>query len=525
MDRSQGSADRPPDSRGMSLGKGALRLRPLLFAGLALGVLAALAFFLLGRGGPLQAPAPSPELLAQAQNLDDIRIAAAFDPAQRQLTVTQRLTLTNRGAEPREDLVLRTYANAFQSPETSPAATEELYDACYPQGFSAGSLVLSSARIGLGGQGLTPSDYRYQDEAKTVLRFPLPSPWQPGGTLVLDLAYTVNIPRLAGRFGENGDLWALGNIFPLPALYEEGAYREDPYYSIGDPFVSQCANFTVELTLPQGYAAAGSAWPSPTPLEGGGVLYSFDAFGVRDFALCLSQDYQLAQGMEEGVLLNAYAKDRRQADQVLDYARRALACYQQAFGPYPYPALTFAEVDFPFGGMEYPSLVMLGSDQLKKGGQDLELLVAHETAHQWWYAVVGSDQVNQPWQDEALCEYSLLPYVQRYYGVQARQDLAFSRFETAMRLTLPKGATPGSPLSYFSDGSEYATVVYGRGAAFLVALDTALGGTLDDFLKAYYDRYRFQLVTRQDFQQALADFSGQDWSALMADYLDTYLTR
>lgn len=495
------------------------------FLPVALGLVALAAFFLWPRGGVPQAPAPSPQLLAQARNLDDIRITAAFDPARYQITVAQELTLTNRGGEPRSSLALRTYPNAFQSPDTSPAATQELYEGCYPQGFSAGSLVISSAGLARSGEEPGPAPYRYTDEAKTVLLFPLSTPWKPGETLAVRLAYTLNIPRLAGRFGENEGLWTLGNAFPLPAVYQDGAYREDPYYAVGDPFLSECANFTVSLALPQGYVAAGSAWPTVTPLEGGGSLYSFEAYSVRDFALCLSLGYELAQGMEGEALVSVYAREKEAASLALGYARRALACYRDAFGPYPYPSFTLAEAAFPFGGMEYPCLVMLGSGQLQKGGQDLELLVAHETAHQWWYGVVGSDQVNQPWQDEALCEYSLLPYVERYYGAQARQDLAFSRFETAMRVTVPKGATPGSPLSYFADGNEYALLVYGRGGAFLAALDTALGGGLDDFLKAYYDRYRFQLVTRQDFQQALRERSGQDWGALIRDYLDTYLTR
>lgn len=502
------------------------RLRLVLLAALMLAAVVLAVFFLGPKAAPLQAPDPSAELQSQAQGLDDIRITASFDPGARQLAVVQELELTNRGETSRDSLVLRTFANAFQSPDTSPAATEELYQKCYPQGFSAGSLVISSARLRREGQanGAT-ADYRYTDEAKTVLRFPLEASWEKGQTLVLELTYTLTIPKLAGRFGENSGFWALGNAFPLPAVFQDGAYREDPYYAVGDPFLSECMNFDVSLTLPKGYTAAGSSWPSVTGNADGTSLYSFKALSVRDFALCLSQGYRLVQAMEDGVLVSVYAGEGGQAAQALAFARQALLSYNRLFGAYPYPAYTLAQVDFPFGGMEYPSFVMLGSDQLRQGGDTLELLVAHETAHQWWYGVVGNDQVNQAWQDEALCEYSLLPYIQQYHGIQAREDIRFSRIETATRVTVSLGITPGSPLDRFADGSEYATVVYGRGAAFLVALDTALGDGLDDFLKAYYDRYRFRLVTRQDFENELRAFSGQDWSALMTDYLDTFMVR
>ena len=41
---------------------------------------------------------------------------------------------------------------------------------------------------------------------------------------------------------------------------------------------------------------------------------------------------------------------------------------------------------------------------------EVEKTVAHEVSHQWWYNLVGSDQVNAPWQDEALAQWSTLLY-------------------------------------------------------------------------------------------------------------------
>jgi aminopeptidase N len=73
--------------------------------------------------------------------------------------------------------------------------------------------------------------------------------------------------------------------------------------------------------------------------------------------------------------------------------------------------------------------------------------------------------------------------------------------------------------------SEYSLVVYRRGASLMVALDTSLGETFYDFLRAYYSRNAFHLASRQDFEGTLRDVSGQDWSALITDYLDTYIVN
>jgi hypothetical protein len=88
--------------------------------------------------------------------------------------------------------------------------------------------------------------------------------------------------------------------------------------------------------------------------------------------------------------------------------------------------------------MEYPTLVMIGEGKLAAGGDGLEQTVAHEVAHQWWYAVVGSDEYYQAWQDEALCEYSLLDYWGAVHGDGAQADLRYSLVDTAMSSPFPR---------------------------------------------------------------------------------------
>ena len=73
--------------------------------------------------------------------------------------------------------------------------------------------------------------------------------------------------------------------------------------------------------------------------------------------------------------------------------------------------------------------------------------------------------------------------------------------------------------------SEYSLVVYDRGAAALCALNTAMNGGLDGFLAEYYRAYAFGLPSREDFETLLNDYTGEDWSPLLSDYLDTYMNN
>ena len=465
---------------------------------------------------PVELRETNPLVTEAARGLDEITVDASFDPVARTLAVEQRMTLYNRTGETLPQAVVRSWTGAYLAGETSPCTTNELYWSCYPEGFDPGGPALES--LAVNGQAV---EAQWLDDAQTALSLTVEGGWAPEASVTLAIDYRVDIPRCASRFGETEGIWALGNVFMLPALYEDGAWRTEAYLSVGDPFQSACANWTVRLTLPQGYTAAASGWGEA--LRVGDVqTVTFESEAVRDFALVISDGFQMAQGMAGDTLVTAYARDAGKAREMVKYAQQALETFGESYGTYLYPSLTLAEVDFPFGGMEYPRMVMMGSSLVEAGGQDLELTVAHEVAHQWWYAMVGSDSYYQPWQDESLCEYAVMDYVGQWYGAQAREDFRVQRVEAALRTGTAQTVTPGSPIDYFANLEEYTLVCYRRGAALWTALEMALGKEqLDGFLHTYVETYRFGRATREDLTRLLTDYTRQDWSALISDYLDT----
>lgn len=487
----------------------------------ALIALAALVSALCGVFAPTTAaPAPSAALLAVADGLDQTAIVARLEPQHAQLTVSQTLTLTNPAPEPLDAAVLRTWPNAFQNEDTTPASDASLYGSCYPEGFSAGALTVTSAAL-VRPDGESPIPHRYTDEAKTALSLPVAGGWQVGETLTFQLTYTVTVPRMAYRFGVHSGVWALGNAFAWPAVYEDGAFRTDAYAPVGDPFVSDPMNVTLSLTVPAGYRCAGSALTT-VETDGSLTTYRFTAPAVRDFALVVSDRFETVQRVQDGVMVTAFATDTSRANALLDSGCRALAFFSEQYGAYPYPAYTLAEISFPMGGMEYPALSMIAKSQLDAGERATETIVAHETAHQWWYAVVGSDQWRQAWQDEALCEFGTLGYLAHRFGPAARAE-AEQRKLMSLRVTVPRGVTPGAPLDRFSTMAQYVTLVYDRGCALLMAMDDMLPDGLTPFLRAYYQRYAFTRATRTDFEALLRRVTGEDLAPLMRDYLDTYI--
>ena len=500
------------------------RSRAIWLGAAAAAALLVLVLWIAGAFAPeVELPSPSQSLIEAWDGLDAVYVEASLDSEAAVLTVSQTLTLSNRTGEAQDAAVLRTWPNAFQTPDTSPAAAEDkIYESCYLDGFSIGALVMSRARVARDGQEAQTVAYRYTDEAKTVLSVPVPGGWQAGEWITVSLAYTVQIPHMAYRFGVWDGIWALGNAFAIPAVWEEGTWRTDEYYPVGDPFLSDCMNWTVKLSVPEGFLCAATGY-ARARTEEGRALYEFSAPAVRDFALVVSDRFCIAQEVRDNVLVSAFATSQARARELLEDGRQALACFSARYGAYPYQNYTLCEINFPMGGMEYPGLAMIAADRLDAGGETLETVVAHETAHQWWYAVVGSDPVNQAWQDEALCEFSVLEYGEERYGAAWRQEREQREIESALRVTVPHGVTPGAPLERFSTMSEYSLVVYDRGAAMLCALDRMLGGELDAFLRAYYERFAFKRATREDFEALLEQVTGEDLAPLIRDYLDTYI--
>jgi aminopeptidase N len=212
--------------------------------------------------------------------------------------------------------------------------------------------------------------------------------------------------------------------------------------------------------------------------------------------------------------VNSYylAEHKEWGEGVLNYARDSLRAYQQSFAPYPFAEFDVVEAPIFGGGMEYPGLIMLDQLHYEHGGEYLEFLTAHEVAHQWWYSVVGNDQVNLPWLDESLSNFSIVYYYEHTYD-RGRADLAFDSFVARRYENLtPEGQNVAvqQPVDAF-DPDEYGAIVYGKGAVFFYQLRQALG---DDVflavLRQYYQDRQYKLATGDDLLRVAEQISGQE---------------
>ncbi len=94
-------------------------------------------------------------------------------------------------------------------------------------------------------------------------------------------------------------------------------------------------------------------------------------------------------------------------------------------------------------------------------------VIAHETAHQWWYGMAGNDQIGSPWLDEAISEFSAA----YFFGT-------FEPYASSRPVNTPATDFPDVPANLTSsDPGSYNQTVYFKGAAFLARLRNRMGST------------------------------------------------
>lgn len=235
---------------------------------------------------------------------------------------------------------------------------------------------------------------------------------------------------------------------------------------------------------------------------------------VRDFAAVISKDYEPVEGKAGDTQVNLwYLKGMEEVAQELhDAAISGMEFFSQRFGPYPYDEVdvVLGETGYGIAGMEYPGLVTsVDKIPTRQGERPAVNVVAHELAHQWWYAVVGNNQVKEPWLDEGLTTFSEFLFMKEKMG-EDEGRLLVKAAERTEQIHKEKGVTSVESLYKYSD-PIYGLMVYTRPAAMMWALMDELGkNQVMKIMSTYYNRYQFQTATTADFIRVAKEVAGKD---------------
>jgi hypothetical protein len=255
--------------------------------------------------------------------------------------------------------------------------------------------------------------------------------------------------------------------------------------NFGEPYVTQTASeVTVTVTSDRAgvkYATTGRQ------TEVNGASQTFVAHNVRDFNFSASTKYKLSTWDHNGTTFGVYTLGLS-ANTLGSLARTAFDSFSEKVASYPYQTLNIAEIPVG-GGMESPGMIWIPSNATSAARK--RYLVTHETAHQWFYGVVGNDQATDPFADEAVAEYL------------ARTIIGF-RNSKCRQTNLD-----GSVYDYSSNC--YYEVIYIQGADYLDNYHDRVGN--DAFwagLRDYYEKFKFGLGGTYELLQTLDGEAGNN---------------
>ncbi len=437
-------------------------------------------------------------------------INAEYVPETATLNAMMKVEYKNTTDNEISALKFNMYPNAYRESASYKPVSPVYSSAAYYDGKSYGGMEIASVD--------GAKNWEVTGEDENILCAYLEQSLYPGDKVTLDIAFLTKLAKINHRTGITQKTVNLGNFFPILCGYANGEFYECVYYSDGDPFFSECASFNVKLTLPKDYTAAATGKVTSEKTLESKKEYTMSANNVRDFAVVISDCFEIAESRRGNVEIKYYYYNDEQPAAHLAAAQEALDYYSSAFGEYPYETYSVVQTGFCYGGMEFPALVMI-SDALSE--ENCAYTIVHETAHQWWYAAVGSNEVENAWQDEGLTEYSAALFFENhpdygfsrekivedalaeyrsYYNVYSQ---VFGEADTRMTRSLK---------DYLSE-YEYRCIAYDKGAVLFDTLRKSIGDKkFFAGLKHYYSNYKFKTAEPQDligcFEKSGVDVNG-----------------
>lgn len=387
-----------------------------------------------------------------------------------------------------------------------------------------GKMTISNLMVD--GQPATP-DYSLEN---SLMSIPVTLP--PGESRLIGMDFTLSVPtdaeRNYGVLASVDHVLTLAHSYPMIPVYDEQGWHAEIPPQWGDLTFTDAAYFVVQVTAPSEITliASGRQVSNEKTTQTQTALFALGP--GRDFMLAAAKGYEVQTRQVGETTVNSYApvEFHKRAGLALETAAEALTIYGKRYAPYPYTELDIVATPTLAFGIEYPGLIAItrriyGPDDTYNGTPIeiyLESTVAHEAGHQWFYNLVGDDQLNQPWLDESLAQFVTWQYFADRYGAKNaegfKQSLE-SRWASVDNAKIPVG----QPVAAY-DGTQYSAIVYGRGALFFFALRDQMGqDNFDAFLKNYTQKYTWEIASTDGLESLAEKDCNCDPASLFKEWI------
>jgi len=324
----------------------------------------------------------------------------------------------------------------------------------------------------------------------------------------------------------------------LLATQFESHHAREAFPCIDEPEAKAVFNLTL-VTRP-GVTALGNTPVASQTEQDGKLTTTFEptpkmssyllAFVTGDL---ISKTAETTRGTEVRVFATT-AQPAESLDFALDVAQRSIGFFEDYFGiDYPLAKADHVALpDFSSGAMEnwglitYRERVLLAypNETAQSTLEQIALVIAHETSHQWFGNLVTMRWWDDLWLNESfanMMEYqavdSMFPEWHVWDTFIASEGLsAFRRDAVAGVQAVKTEVHHPDEISSLFDPS----IVYAKGGRLLFMLKSYIGETaFREGLKAYFNLHAYGSTEGSDLWQALSEASGKDIAAFMNPWL------
>jgi hypothetical protein len=337
-----------------------------------------------------------------------------------------------------------------------------------PAAYQPGVFLLTGIQIG----HIQPE---IESELKgALIQLQFDPPLQPGQQIEITFKYQLYPTQGWSTLGYTQRQLLLTDWYPMVPPHRDGhGWVISPPGQVGEHLAYPLSDFHLNLCLAPTRSPLLIAASSPLS-EQAADCYRYQAQQVRNFSLAISPEYHLATAESDQVTVLAYTFPEHAdlSQRAADLAVQSWETFTELYGDNQRNFLSIVEADI-FDGLETDGLIYLSEYYYQTADPSprnlFELLVVHETAHQWFYGYIHNDQALEPWLDEALTTYSELLFFEVHHPqlVDWWWDFRVVTFE-------PEGAVNAS-IYDFNHFRPYINAVYLRGAIFFQALRDEIG--------------------------------------------------
>ena len=412
------------------------------------------------------------------------------------------------------------YGNAFRKDAKFSPISAQYISHAYPNGVNYGDMKINSVLV----EG-EQTEFLIAGQDENILLVPLKEEVFPDESVKVNVDFTLNLANVIARTGINDKTINLANFYPILCAWDREGFYECVYYSKGDPFYSDIANYTVKITADKDYIVASSGVKTSSVDNKNTLTQTYKINNARSFAFVLSKDFKVLSKEKNNTKIYYYYYEDENPEKTMEYAVKSIDYFSNTFGEYIYESYSFVQTKFVQGGMEFSALTMI-SDELNE--KSFGEVIVHETAHQWWQTAVGNNEIEYGFLDEGLTEYSVILFYENHpeYSL-SRESLVKSAEQTYKIFCSVSDKVFGKVdtkmirnLKDFNGEYEYVNIAYIKPCIMYDTLRKTIGEKkFFNGLKDYYEKYKLKNATPYDLM-GVYEKSGADTNGFFQSFFD-----